>query len=99
MTRATKAKYYSAQFFDLADALSKNPEKAIELEFPTPKEAKSFRLEFYSFRACAEREGMSEQFPELCALTVHTQGNKVTVMHKDYTPNALVLKKALEESK
>lgn len=96
MTRSSKAKYYSTQFFDLAEALSEDPERVVELEFETPAKARTFRLEFYSFRAAAEREGLVEGlYSELAALTVRVSENKVTIMHKDYTPSARALRKAL----
>lgn len=99
MTRATASRYYSQQFFELAEVLSKNPEKSIELEFASPQAAKSFRLEFYSFRGCAEREKLTDVFPELCAIQITIEGNKATIAHKDYTTSALALKAALEKVK
>lgn len=100
MTRATQAKYYSSQFFDLADAISKDPERIIELPFDSPEDAQSFRLEFYSFRACAEREGLSKEYPELTAITiipVRPERKVLRIMHKDNTPHARALKEALEK--
>lgn len=99
MTRATQAKYYSTRFFELAEALSKHPDRSIVFKVASKEEAKNFRLEFYAFRACAEKEGLANEFPELTAITVKVQGDTITVTHKDYTPSALALKEALEKVK
>lgn len=99
MTRAKQSRSYSQRFFDLAEALSKHPDQPVRLTFADAKAAKAFRLEFYSFRACAERENLTETYPELSAITIVTNGGEVLVMHKDYTPSALALKAALEKVK
>lgn len=100
MTRPRQAKYYPAQFFDLADSISKDKTKVVTIDFPTKEDAKAFRLEFYSFRSCAEKEGLTEAYPELCAITivdVKPERRILMVMHKDFTPSALALEKSLEK--
>lgn len=96
MTRPAKARNYPTQFFDLAAAICENKVSRFTIEFATPKEAASFRLEFYNFRGRAEEEGLIEEYPELSAITLFVEGSNVLVMHKDYTPNALAVTKALK---
>lgn len=72
------------------------------MEFPSRAEAKAFRLEFYSFRAAAEREELTKDYPELCAITIlvdRSQPTKLKIMHRDNTPNAVALAKALKDAK
>lgn len=102
MTRATKTKYYPQQYLDLAEKLSQFPSTYVELEFETKEEATGFRLEFYSFRHAAEEEGLTKMYPELCAITIvvdKADPRKLVIRHKDYTPNAIALQKALEKAK
>ncbi len=97
MSKPKLAKYFSSEFFELADRLSKHPERTVTVEFATAGAAIDFRQEFYSFRKCAETEGLIREYPELCAVMAKLKGTSITFQHKDYTPSILALKAALEK--
>lgn len=102
MTRAKHSSQYPQVFFDIAEAISKDPTLKVEKIFESKEAAKAFRLDFYSFRGCVVREGGTDMFPELNAVVLLVDketGRKMVIMHKDHTELALGMSEALARAK
>lgn len=98
MTRAKLTKNYPSSYLEIADALSKNSKLRLEIPFDDAKQAKSFRLDFNSFKGAAIKEGMDQAWPEIAAFYVEVRGKSVVVQHKDHTDTAEKVKKALAKA-
>lgn len=98
MTRAKLTKNYPSSYLEIAEALSKNPKLRLEMNFDSPRDAKNFRLDFYSFKGAAIKEELDKMWPEISAFYVEVRGSSVTVQHKDHTETAEKMRKALMEA-
>jgi hypothetical protein len=98
MPRPKSVKSYPSAYLEYAQALSERPDMRITVEFEDDHEAKSFRLDFNSFKGAAVREGLDKMFPEIAAFYVEVNGNKAIVQHKDHTDQAEKMRKALNKA-
>lgn len=99
MTRSKFTKGYPVQFLDLVEALEADPIARIPVQFESEKQAQDFRLDFYTFRAAALREGLDKTFPVISAVYMELDGTIAVVMHKDHSPLAMKLSKAIQQAK
>lgn len=99
MTRPNMTKHYPQAFLDIAELLSKDKTAQVRLEFEDAKALQSFRLDLYSFKTAALKEGLDQMWPEIAAITTTRTENTLVVLHKDYTPDALRLAAAVEAAK
>ena len=101
MSRSKHTKTYPIAFMDMLEALHEDPSQKFEIEAPDDKAAKSLMMSIYAFRSAAEREEMHRIYPEISALYVNLLKDRpgVVVMHRDYSPEALMMQKALDAAK
>lgn len=97
MSRPKRSTAYPAQFLDMVQALGDEPTLKIPVPFDTVNAAKSFRLDWNSFKAAAQKDGLNALYPQLPALFVTIEGTNAMVMHRDYSPLALKIEKALDK--
>lgn len=103
MSRSKLMRGYPMQFLSLLDALNNKPEVTVDIPFDTMEEAKSFRLDFNSFRAAALREGLETSYPQMLAIYVQCLDKPVRARfsNKDFGSIAkkieLALAKTLQE--
>lgn len=95
MPRPKAVRSYPKTYLEFAQQLSVRPDQRITVEFENEREAKSFRLDFNSFKGAALREGLDAMFPEIAAFYVTVEGKNATVQHKDYTEQAERMRNAL----
>ena len=99
MSRRPKStRYYPAVFTDYVVTLCDFPSTVIEVPFETQKQAVDFRMTFSAFQSAAMREGLDAVYKELAAIIVQLKGNTAIVRHKDFSPEALKMKEALEQT-
>lgn len=98
MTRAKLTKNYPSSYLEIAEALSKNPKLRLEVPFDDARSAKSFRLDFNSFKGAAIKEGLDKAWPEIAAFYVEVKGTVAIVQHKDHTETAEKMRRALAEA-
>lgn len=97
MTRPKEAGSYPMFMLDILDRLAANPDIEIEVFFPSEKAGLSFRLDWYSFRSAAIKEGMEKDYPNLKAVSVGVRADgTVTIGHKDHGDVAKRVEAALE---
>lgn len=100
MSRPKTAQAYPTYMIDILDQMTAKPDMELEMFFPTPASAASFRLDFYAFRKSALEEGMDKIYPDLKVLSVRvSKDGKATVFHKDHTKTAQIVADALELAK
>lgn len=98
MSRPKQVKNYPSAYLEYARALSENPAMRVEIEFEDAKQAKSFRLDFNSFKGAALKENLQDMFPEIAAFYVEVRGSKAIVQHKDHTEQAEKMRAALKKA-
>lgn len=101
MSRSKHTKTYPMAFMDMLAALHDDPSQRFEVEAEDWKAAKSLMMSIHSFRSAAEREEMHKVYPEVSAMYVNLLKDRpgVMVMHRDYSPEALMMQKALDVAK
>ena len=101
MARSKTVKTYPIQFMEMLEALHEDPSKYFDVPFETMKEAKNFMLTVHAFRSAALREELTSMYPEVMAMYVCLLKDQigVRVMHRDYSPEALAMGKALNLAK
>ena len=101
MARSKTTKTYPLQFMEMLEALHEDPSRSFDVPFDTLKEAKNFMLTVHAFRSAALREGLTSMYPEAMAMYVCLLKDQigVRVMHRDYSPEALAMGRALNAAK
>ena len=101
MSRSKTTKSYPLQFMEILDAIHEDPTKFFDMPCPDAKKAKNLMLTWQAFRGAALREELTSMYPNLMALYVCMLEDQpgVRVMHRDYSPEALIAGKALEAAK
>lgn len=101
MSRSKHTKTYPMAFMDMLQALHEDPSKKFTIETPDFKSAKSLMMSIHAFRGAAEREEMHLIYPEVSAMYVNLLKDRpgIVVMHRDHSPEALMVQKALDAAK
>lgn len=105
MSRSKKTRTYPMQFMEMLEALHADPSQRFTVKCEDAKAAKSLMMSISSFRSAGEREELHLIYPELSALYVKTWKDKtgtvlgVEIMHRDFSPEALMVEKALAAAK
>lgn len=101
MTRSSTARDYPKYMLDILDRMNEGLDVKMELRFTSRKQANSFRLDFYSFRAAALKEGMESEYPRMRDITItfkEGDSSVLSIWNKDSTAIAKIVQDALEKS-
>lgn len=101
MTRSTTARDYPKYMLDILDRMNEGQDVKMELKFTTRKQANSFRLDFYSFRSVAIKEGMESEYPRMRDITItfkEGEPGTLAIWNKDSTAIARIVQEALDKS-
>lgn len=101
MARSKTVKSYPAQFMEMLDAIHEDPAVSFDIPCEDAKAAKNLMLTFQAFRGAALREELTSMYPDLMALYVCMLKDQpgIRVMHRDYSPEALLVQKALDAAR
>lgn len=101
MALAKRVSQYPQQFMTIVEAFGASPPlQRFEIPFDTKREADALRMQFYGFRSALAREGGS-QIRGLDAIILRVKPVEdtgkfiVEFVHRDFTPEAIALEKAL----
>ena len=98
MARSKTVKSYPMQFMDMLDKLHEDRSRFFDIPCEDSRAAKNLMLTIHAFRSAALREGLTDMYPEVMAMYVCLLKDQpgVRVMHRDYSPEALAMGKALD---
>lgn len=98
MARSKTTKTYPMYFMEMLDRIHEDPSKFFDIPCQDVKAAKNLMLTFQAFKGAALREELTSMYPDLMALYVCMLKDQpgIRVMHRDYSPEALLVKAALD---
>lgn len=100
MPFSNKVSRYPLEYLDMLELLEGYPEWPIVFSKDTEKEARYLARKLGHFRAAVEADPEKESFHNIAASMMITQkGNVVTIMHRDYSPDAAEMREAIERTK
>lgn len=97
MSYPTRSTRYEVEFLDIAERIQNNREPLV-ITCDTESEAHVLRRKLYAFRGTMEKEH-NYSYPRFIALEARVKGNVLTLMSKDDTEWAKLMRNALEEDR
>ena len=101
MSRSKKVRRYPGQLMEIAEKLGDDPTLRFVMPCEDMKAVRRFMLTVHSFISAGEKEELNQMYPELSAMycMVQKEPLAVVILHRDYSPEALMMQEALNAMK
>lgn len=98
MPHPKQVKHYPAEFFDILTRLQRDPQVQIRMECESKRAAYAQRGQIYAFKKAIEADpGLNELFPDTASVMMMLEGSTLIILHRDHSPAALRVRKALAD--
>ena len=100
MTFSKHVKHHPVEFFSILSLLESDPTRQIRMECGSLRGAQARRAQLYAFRKAVENDNdLLQMYPAApCMMAVLEGEGTLVVLHRDYSPAAEIVRKALAES-